>query len=44
MRKVLCSILFLIFQNIPLKYGSLYTRLQIILKRLYQKVIQQSFY
>ena len=41
-RKVLCSRFFHIFLNIPLKYSSLYTRLQIILKRLYQKVIQQN--
>ena len=32
------------FQNIPSKYSSFYTRLEFILKRLYRKVIQQSFY
>ena len=30
--------------EVPLKYGSLYTRLQIILNRLYRKVIQQNFF
>ena len=44
MSKVLCSRLFHIFQHILLKCNSLYTRLQIVVKRLYRKVIQQSFY
>ena len=39
---MLCSRLFHLFQNIHLKYSSLNTRLQIILKRLYRKVIQQA--
>ena len=42
MSNVLCSRLFHLFQNIPLKYSSLNTHLQIILKRLYRKVIQQA--
>ena len=37
MSKVLLSRLFHIFQNILAKYSSLYVRLQIILKRLYEK-------
>ena len=42
-RKVLCSRFFYIFQNIPVKCRSLYTRLRIILKRLHPKVIRQKF-
>ena len=41
--KVLCSRFFPIFLNILLKYSSLYTRPQIIVKRLYQKVIRQNY-
>ena len=44
MSKLLCSRFFHIFRNVPLKYSSLYTRLQIILKRLYWKVNQQNFF
>ena len=44
MSKLLCSRFFLIFQNTPLKYSRLYVRLQIILKRLYRKVIHQIFF
>ena len=44
MSKVLCSRFFCIFQNIPLKYSRLYTRLQFIVKRLYEKVIQENFF
>ena len=35
---------FYTFEDKPLKYSSLYTRLQIILKCLYNKVIQQIFF
>ena len=40
--KVLCSRSFHIFQNIPLKYSSLSTYVQIILKRLWLYVIIMS--
>ena len=41
MNRVLCSRPFHIFHNMSLNYSSLYTRLQIILKLLYPKVIHQ---
>ena len=44
MSRVLCSRLFHIFQHILLKYSSLYTSLQIVVKRLYRKAVEQSFY
>ena len=39
--KVLCSRVFHIFQNIPLKCSSLYTRLQIILKIYIEKLFNK---
>ena len=44
MSEVLCLRLFHILQNILLKYKSLYACLQIILRRLQWKLIQQNFY
>ena len=44
MSKVLHSRFFHIFLNISLKHSSFSTGLQIILKRLYQKVIQENLF
>ena len=44
MSRYYLQVFFYIFENKPLKYSSLYTRLQIILKCLYKKVIQQTFF